>query len=61
MDDPADDAPIILSLRPGMDHRKMRSQRGKLFVRQPKVVRHESSLHTDLNHDKSPDSIGYRP
>ena len=26
-----------------MDHRKMRRERRKLFVRQPKIVRHESS------------------
>jgi hypothetical protein len=43
MGDPADDAPIILPLRPGMDHRKMRRERRKLFVCQPKIVRHESS------------------
>ena len=43
VDDPADDAPIILPLRPGMDHRKMRRERRKLFVRQPKIVRHDLS------------------
>lgn len=43
MDDPADDASIVLPLRPGVDHRKMRRERRKLFIRQPKIVRHESS------------------
>ena len=43
VDDPADDAPIILPLRPGMDRRKMPRERRKLFARQPKIVRHESS------------------
>ena len=31
-----------------MDHRKMRRQRSKLFVRQPKIVRHESGNVADI-------------
>ena len=41
MDDPADDAPIVLALRSGVDHRKMRLDRRPLLIAEPEIVRHE--------------------
>ncbi len=48
MDDPADDAAIVLAFRSGVDHREMRLDRRPLLIAEPEIVRHESSPPDEL-------------
>jgi hypothetical protein len=48
MDDAAEDASIVLALRSGMDHRKIRLDRRPLLIAEPEIVRHESSPPDEL-------------